>query len=163
MKNQENKNSFDWGLMPLNFITKITVATPLGFTKKTKSFKAVVFFVFFGWFIFLSNILINGPRGIDKANFDWMKNIKNFDSPFTYFKHNPDALLQFVVQVTSLCFFVSLPLIQIIFLATSFFGNDSNRLISILRLIKKELKLCTEFFQRCQRHSITAILTMILV
>ena len=165
MVQETKKHSFDWSLAPLKWVTRFTVGASIDFVneKKRPSISTRLIFVLLGCFALFSNLLINGPRGINISNFDWMTRIQNFESPYLYFKEDPDALLQFVLDVTSICFFVAIPLMQIIFLASALFGNDSNQSIHNLMLIQKHFKLSSKFYQKSRNLCIVALLVLFLV
>ena len=171
MNNEIKKNSFGWSLNPLEWVTRLAVGTSIN-VFHTKCFSSarniywspisLGFILLFGCSIIIANLVINGPRGINIFNFDWMKRIQNYDSPFLYFKDEPDAILQFVMDVTSICFFIALPLIQFIYLWTSRSSNWT-RLILSLKMIKNEMKLSNQLYQKCRNKCIISILLLILV
>ena len=158
-----NKNSFGWSLKPLEWIMRLTVGASIYFPNIKRSPISLSLVFLIGCFILLSNLLINGPRGINIQNFDWMKRIQNFENHFLYFKEYPDDILQFVMDVISICFFIVLPSIQIIFLLTRNYWSSFTRLITLLIKIKNEMKLSSQFYEKCRKRSIIALLTLILV
>ena len=156
----EKKNSFEWSLKPLQWVTRIAVGVPMIDYAKKRSLSAILFTFFLGLCIFLCNILINGPRAINVSNFDWMKKNQEFDSPFSYFNYQPDAVVQLVADDTTICFFIAMPLIQTLFLVMTF---CSNGFISTLLLIQEKMKLSCQFYQKCRKRCITTIFILILV
>ena len=138
MDKEKKKNSLGWSLKPTELIARFAVGAPIEFNGKTFKPNYLIFLIF-GLFNFLSNLLINGPRTINVSNFDWMKETQKYDSPFLYFKKRPDAILQLVMDVTSICFFVAIPLIHLIFLITILWSYNWKHLIFQLRSIHHEM------------------------
>ena len=162
MEKEEKKKSFGWSLKPTELMARFVVGAPIKFN--TKSFKPVDLISFlFGFFIFLANIFINGPRTINASNFDWMKETQHFDSLFLYFQKEPDAILQFVMDITSICFFVAVPLIQLICIITILLSPKFKDLLLKLKFIQQELNLSEKFHKKCRQRSIVALLIGILV
>ena len=149
----ENENSFNWSLKLLTWITRFSVGTSIDFTNNKR--RCIRFSVFcIGCFILLANILINGPRGINIAKFKWMEKIQHFESPFGYFKENPDDLLQFVIDIATIALFVAVSLIQIIFLVATYLSHNWILLASNLLIIKKEMNTSLEFQRNCRNRCI---------
>ena len=162
MDNEEQKKSFGWSLKPTKQMARFAVGAPIEFIGNT--FKPVYLFnIILGFFIFLANLLINGPRTINASNFEWMKETQKFDSPFLFFVGYPDAILQFVMDVTSICFFLAVPLIHVICLITILWSPKWKDLVFKLQLIQQELQLSAKFWQKCRQRSIIALLIGILV
>ena len=162
MDKEEKKKSFGWSLKPTELMARFAIGAPIEFIEK--SFKPVDLISFLlGFFIFLANLLINGPRTINASNFDWMENIKYFESPFLYFKDYPDTILQLVMDVTSICFFVAVPLIHFIFLITILWSPEWKDLLSKLQIIQQEMKLSKKFHKIGRQRSTVALLIGILV
>ena len=118
----------------------------------------------FGVFILTFNILVNAQRGIELKKFSKMKtNVQNFESPFLFFKEHPDALLQFVVDCTTIMFWVAIPLIQLIFFITIMMSQKWQDLVKNLRKVEKEMKLSSLVFRNCHKGCISALFLLILV
>ena len=159
-----SKSSFFWSLKPLLFFAKVFVGVPLDFSHFSKTPPKIRQFLFiFGYLILMWNLLINGPRGINIANFAWMDKRKNYRSPFIFFKDNSDALLQFVVDSTTIIFFTTVPLIQFIFLTTITWSRKWADLISTLKVIANEMKLSKSFYRKCRTSSLIALFVLLLV
>ena len=161
----DKKQKFQWSLKPLTLITRVAVGVPIYFnTNRIASKKSVgvyLLIIFIGIFIFLTNVLINGPRRINKEIFYWMIWIQNYDSPFTCFREIPDALLQFVVDVTFIMFFIVVPLMQFVFLFTVFWSRQWSDLVYILKRIENEMKLSEKFYRKCRNQCIIALLLIL--
>ena len=162
----DKNNIFDWSLKPLDFCARIFVGIPLDFGITNQSslptFLQIAFLLLAILNIIL-NLLINGPRGIDIANFEWMEKIKEYDSPFIYFRENPDYLLQLVIDTTSIIFYLTVPLMHLVFLVTVFLSRKWRDLVEILQEIQNEVELNKEFHQKCRRRCIIALLLSFLV
>ena len=162
---EKKKNTFKWSLKPLLIITKFTAGIPLHFTpahsKKSIAIRLMVTLI--GFLISFSNLLINGPRGINKGKFSWMNVIQNYESPYLLFKENPELMLEFVIDVTSICFFIAVPLIQFVFFMTVVWSKNWTRLVSSIKIIQKEMNLSKQFYKKCRTRCLVAILILILV
>ena len=161
---KEKQNSFNWNLKLVEWIARFTIGAPIGLNKSIYSSLPIFLIVLFlGCFIFFANLLINGPRGINISNFEWMKETQKFESSFLYFKMYPDAILQFVMDFTNTCFFLAIPLIHIVFLITILWSHKWKDLVFKLKLIQQEMKLSDKFHKKCRQCSIVALLIGILV
>ena len=167
MQKMENrKNWFDWSLKPLIFCTQIFVGYPLNFTniKNSKTIFSNVIIYLLGSVICLSNLLINGTRGINVNNFDWMsERLDYYSSPYLFFREFPDAMLQFVVDATTIIFFVTVPLIHLIFIITVICSQKWADLLSVLQEIQNKMKLDEEFHRKIRRYCIFALLLLFFV
>ena len=144
----------------LLYVTKIA-GIPIYLTKTPKI--SSVFVSILGIFIFGSNIVINGPRGINLNNFKWMKKIQHFDSPMEFFKKEPDAMLQFVVDSTTICFFITGSVIHIIFIGTILLSQKWKNLAHGLKAIQKEMNLSEALFRNFQKLCMLHCSVLILV
>lgn len=151
---------FDWSLKPLTFCASIFGGIPLHFNEKKKNFTISITFA---CLIILSNLLINGPRGININKFKWMNDISDYDNSWLFFQQFPDALLQFVIDLTSIIFFVAIPLIHVIFLFSIVLSNSWEELVSLLKEIQNEMELTADFHQKCRQRCIIALLFVLLV
>ena len=159
----DGRNGFAWSLKPLLWVARVVAGVSLNL-KKERSIAGRLFFVIFGLLIFFANFLINGPRGIDLKKFYWMEStIKEFESPYLFFKVAPDTMLQFVVDVTFICFYVTVPLIHFIFLLTILLSKQFTKLELVLHKIQTKMKLDEIFHQKCRRYCIVALLLLFLV
>ena len=166
MQKMENrKNWFDWSLKPLIFCTQIFVGYPLNFSNKNTSKAIFSNFIIYllGFVIFVSNLLINGPRGINVNNFNWMRKRLDYTSPYIFFREFPDAMLQFVVDATTIIFFVTVPLIHLIFIITVICSQKWADLLSVLQEIQNKMKLDEEFHRKIRRYCIFALLLLFFV
>ena len=164
MITEESKKSFAWSLKPLSFVTLFTAGVPLTFSYKTIYSARIRFlFLLFSSFIVVSHLVINGPRGIDKSKFDWMKRRQEHESPFIFLKKHPDIMLQFVIDSTKTIFFASVLLIHIIFIFMILWSQSWSCLIFTLENIKKEMNLDECFYRKCRKRCIIALLFLILV
>ena len=159
----QDKRNFDWSLKPIVLIARFIIGAPLDFTNKKKNILLVIIIPLFGCFTLLCNILLNGPRGINTDNFKWSFIIEEFESPYLLFKEHPDLMLQLVVDVTSICFFVVVPLVQLVFLFIVLFSQYWNRLTFSLVKAQKEMQLSENFHRKCRKRCIVSILLLILV
>ena len=162
----QTKTSFAITLKPLTIATRFTVGISLNFNEK-KGFIGIRFFTLILGFLFLiSNILFNGPRGINITNFDYMKRTIERQgnlSYYLYFDRNPEMLLQFVFDATSIMFWVAIPLIQLIFFITIMMSQKWQDLVKNLRKVEKEMKLSSLVFRNCHKDCISALFLLILV
>ena len=162
--NQEEMG-FKWSFKPLVFIVKFAVGFPLNFIISKSKFPIRRLMVLFGGLaILLSNFLINGPRIINMANFNWMNVILKEDiSPYVFFRAHPEMLLQFVVDVTAILFYIAFHLIPLTFLFTFLFTSKWNRLVLALHKIQNEMNPSGEMFRNCRRHCNIGLLVLTLV
>ena len=158
------KRSFAWSFKPLTILTRFIVGISLDF-KQSKRLKGMGFIVLlFGVFILTFNILVNAQRGIELKKFSKMKtNVQNFESPFLFFKEHPDALLQFVVDCTTIMFWVAIPLIQLVFFFTILFTRKWKILTLVLKKIKTRMELSVKIFRSCRKSCMAAIFLLALV
>ena len=165
MAGNGSKISFAWSLKPLDFITRAFVGIPLNFYNHKICIRSRLCCFLFGCFIFLVNLIINGPRGINVAKFDWMEKRKEYRSPYIFFKDHPDALLQFVIDTTSITFFVTVSLIHLVFLMGTILWNNSRwqDLVGILKEIQIKMNLSEGFYRKCRRRCMVALAVFILV
>ena len=157
------KTSFSWSLKPTDWIARFPIWSPL-ISINTTSKSVSCIFIFVGFCTWLANILINGPRGINITNFAWMNEIKKYENPLLFFKQHADAVLQFFMDVTSICFFVSIPLIQLNFpVFIHLLSNQFKNLVFQLLSIQNEFNLSETFQKTCRQRSVVALLIGILV
>ena len=159
----ENKKSFSWSFKPLVLIANISSWILLNFsTRKTSSLTRILVMVFLGSLSLLSHLIINGPRSINIANFDWMYMTQDFNSSNEFLKHLPDAKLQLAVDATQISFFVAFLLIHFVLIITVIAQTRKwKRLIRILKKIQKEMNLGDEFYEKCRKYCIIAILFLL--
>ena len=163
MAEVEHKRKFEWSLKPLDIITRCIVGVTLDFSKKTSISIRLLLFVF-GCFIISFNILVNGSRGININNFEWIKEIQNYKNSKQLFSNFPDAFLQFVVDVSFIIFWIIVSLIHFIFLMAVLFSRKWDVLMQILKKIEcNEMQFGEEFYLKCRKHYNIAILVSILV
>ena len=153
-------SGFEWSFKPYFLCAKFFIGAPLGLNiNKTESF-----FVFLlGCFILLLNLVINGPRGIDVTKFEWMENIQFFYNGWLYFERFPDALLQFVTDVTFALFFISISLIPFVFLILVLLSRRWANLAKHLKKMHNEMNLSVEFYQKCRRRCLLVLFIIVLV
>ena len=145
-------------------MTKFFVGVPFNFRNDKIHAKYHLGIFTFGFLIFLSNLLLNGPRGINIARFDWMNRKEGYRSPFIFIKDNPDAMLQLVVDSTSIMFFVSVLLIHLIFLLETIFWNRTwKELVCSLNYIQNKMNFSENFYRKCRRQCLLALLILLVV
>ena len=166
----ERMNSFSWALNPLLCVTTMFAGCPLSFTRnRFRSSKSFVGFIFLclSFFILVSHLIINGPRGIDITKFEWMDKLLYkslyITSHVFFFKRYPDAMLQLVVDCTSIMFFAAVSLIHLVFIVVIFLRQSWTGLVRSLKAIENEMNLSKPFYQKCRRNCIIALLFLFLV
>ena len=157
-----NEYDFSWSFKPLVYFIRAVAGVPLHFSKKASNL-TILILIFIGCCIFILNLIINGPRGIDIFKFDYMEAKEQYDSPYHYFHDYPDAILQLVIDISSILYFITVPLIDITFLVIVAWNRKWNRLVSTLKKIQDELKLDAVFHGNCRRVCVIAILLLFLV
>ena len=162
METKKEKRNFDWSLNPILLSMKFLAGAPVEITRvaSKKSFASNCITTFLGFLILVSNILINGPRALNTNRFFWMKAVENFDSPFTFFRDFPDALLQFVVDVTTIIFFVVVPLIHFVFLVVLILSKQWTDLVLSLKDIETQMKLSEKFHLKCRKKCVVVLLLL---
>ena len=161
---KEKKKSFAWSFNPVVITTSFTVGIPLNFEKNNCNIPYRFFAIVIGSLILLSNFIINGPRIINKKHFDWMDEILSTDtSPYVFFEAHPEMLLQLVVDVTAILFYITLHLIPLAFLVTFVATSKWIRLVSALEDIQNEMNLSNIFHKKCRRTCIFGLLLLALV
>ena len=161
----QDKRNFDWSLKPILWSMKILAGAPIGIVraKSKRSLAASFIIILLGFAIHISNICINGPRVLNPNRFFWMKEIQNFDSPFSFFRDFPDALLQFVIDITTVVFFFTIPVIHLFFFFTTLLSRKWIDLASALKKIQNEMKLSKEFHRKCRKLCFIALYLLFLV
>ena len=152
MQDTKTSFSFSWSLRPLLYLAKFAIGCPLSFTRKSYyRSKLSSIFIFLGFFILVSNLVINnGPRGI--CRFSKLKSTGY-----------SDGMLQLVVDFMLVMFFVAVPFIHLCFLVIVFWSPNWTKLLLSLKAIKKEMNLSKLFFIKCRKHSVIALLYFVLV
>ena len=155
---------FEWSLKPLVYFTRIFVGTVLDLSESKTSTGVKVLGFLFGFIILLSNILINGLRGVNVKNFEWiLRYLIEGPYEFNIFSIYPDALLQFVVDISFTTFWIYIPILHFIFLLIIFSGKSWTRLSSQLAKIQKNMELSNTFYQKCRKYCLIALLLQLLV
>ena len=163
MAEVELRKKFEWSLKPLEIITRFFVGVTLNFSNTTSVSVRLILLVF-GCFIIISNFLVNGPRSLKINSFEWMEEIQNFESPYLFFPEFPDALLQFVVDVTFTMLWATISLIHIIFLLMVTMSEKWTFLIQSLKEIENsDMQFGKVFYRKCRKHYFIAIVVFILV
>ena len=156
-----NRNEFQWSLKPLSTCLKF-VGVPLNFSStkiNAGSVKFVVIFVV----IVMANLSINGPRGVEVIQLDFMKQVRNFDSPHLYFKANPFGLIKLVRVISGMIFFCYVPVIHFAFMTTVLCHPSWKKLIVLLEKIQMEMKLDEKFHKKCRRQCYLALVYLLVV
>ena len=156
----DEQKQFQWSLKPLTVCMKF-VGIPLSFSRSPKSkssAKCIVIFLA----IVTANLTINGPRGVEIVQLDFMNNVQNFDSPFLYFKENPQGLIKLVKVISEMIFFCYVPIIHVAFLVTVLFDPNWKKLIGLLEKIQTEMKLDEKFHQKCRRQCYLALFQLLM-
>ena len=155
--------NFDWSLKPLT-VCLAFFGIPLNFNKKGMSPKIVAIFVsIFGCCIIGANFFFNGQRGLEIEQLEFMKEVQNFESPYTYFKFNPYGLIKLIKYISEMIFFCYVPFIHFVFIATVLFDPNWKKLIGLLEKIQRKVELDDEFYRKCRRHCFAALITLLLV
>ena len=152
-------NHFGWSLKPLVVCLKF-VGIPTNFSNANKSStKFVLIFLV----IVIANVVINCPRGVDARQLDFMKEVLNFDSPFLYFRANPQGLILLVTAIAEIIFFCYVPVIHVAFLLTVLFDPNWKKIVGLLEKIQLEMKLSEEFHKKCRLQCNFALVQLFLV
>lgn len=150
---------FGWSFKPLEFCSKIILCVPLSLkTSRLQRFSILML----GILACLSNLIINGSRGLHFSGFRRMQKTRTFENAWDYFKFNPDGLIQFVTDIISSTFYLSLPLVHIIFIVMIFWRNNWASLQSALQEIHEEMKLTPHFYRACRKKCFLGILLLTL-
>ena len=159
---QSDDTNFHWSLKPLTKILHC-LGIPLTFHNGPPRKVFIVLVPLLGCGIILANLIINGPRVFESGSFKWMEDIQKFDSPFTYFEHNPFGIVKLLKIISDAIFFLYVPFMHIAFVAKLLFGRDWKELLFILEKIRHEMKLDKEFYKKCRRQCYWGIFLLILV
>ena len=136
----------------------------MNFTKKGTWHNIVAILVSnFGCFIIGANFALNGQRGIEIDQLDFMKEVEEFDSPYTYFKFNSYGLIKLVKLISEMIFFCYVPIIHVVFIATILFDPNWKKLFFLLEKIQREMTLRDEFHRKCRRHCFLALISLCVV
>ena len=156
-------NNFDWSVKPLTIFLKF-LGIPLNLTKKQSWPKIDAIFVsVFGCCIIGANFALNGQRGIEIDQLDFMKEVQNFESPFLYFKKNPHGLIKLVKLISEMIFFCYVPFIHVVFICTVLFDSNWKTLNVLLEKIQRKMKLDEEFHRKVRWHCFGALIFLFLV
>ena len=162
MPEYEKVKQFQWSLNPL-VISMNGVGFFLNFSEKPLSRKTRAMIFLLGCCIILANFIINGPRGIEISNLEWMEDVKNYESPFAYFKKNPFGIVRLVRNISDMIFFCYVPFIHVVFILTVLFDCNWKKLIFFLEKIQRKMKLDEEFHRRVRRHCFAALISLFFV
>ena len=148
----EQVQRFNQSFKPILVCLKF-VGIPLNFYNKQQKSRKVFIAVpiILGCCLVLSNLFLNGPRGIELQRLDWMKDIRNFESPREYFKTNPFGIIKLVKIISDMIFFCYVPFIYLVFIGTIVFDPNWSKMILILQKIHREMKLSLEYYYKCRR------------
>ena len=151
MPEYEKVKQFQWSLNPL-VLSMNGVGFFLNFSEKplSRNTRAMIFLL--GCCIILANFIINGPRGIEISNLEWMEDVKNYESPFAYFKKNPFGIVRLVRNISDMIFFCYVPIIHFAFMATTLLDPNWKQLMLFIQVIQQKMKLSEEFYQKCRRQ-----------
>ena len=156
-------SKFNWSLKPLVFCARFFFGAPLEFVS-SRHFGVMRFLIYFlGFFILLSNIMINGPRCFNAKKFEWTKNMETYSSVWKYFRKYPDTLLQFAVDVVFVMFWTTIPLIHIAILFSFIWTQNWTVLKMLFKEIHAQMKLDADFYRKCRRQCLVSLLFFILV
>lgn len=86
----------------------------------------------------------------------------NHESAWSFLKVQPDALLQFSMDISLMLLYLSMPLVHIVFLIV-ISSSQWTQLKSILNLIQKDLQLSGMFHRKCRKKCLACLLIMITV
>ena len=136
---------------------------PLSFIKKGDSSKIVVIMSLFGCCIIGANFVLNGQRGLEIDQLEFMKEVQNFDSPYTYFKKNPYGLIKLIKYISEMIFFCYVPFIHVVFMLTILLDPNWRKLIGLLDKIQRKMKLDDEFYRKVRWHCQAALISLFLV
>ena len=157
------ERELEWSFKPLTFVMRFVAGVPLHFTKNKPSITIRLLILLIGIFVLLFNAIINGPRGFGITRFCWMCNIGDYESPFLYFKDNPDAVLQFSVDVSFILIFVAVPLIHLVFMVTVLLSKNWTNMVASLKEIENKMEPSPQFYRKLRLYCLVALLHMILV
>ena len=165
---KSSDDTFDWSLKPLVIFFKF-FGFPLNFSNsrptnqpKIRILKIAVPIVF-GLCLVTANLVVNGPRGIEIFRLKFMEDVKNFDSPYVYFKTNPFGIVKLVKIISEMIFFCYVPFIHVTFIASILFDRNWKKLVGIFKEIQNEMKLSEEFYRNCRRKCYMALFLLALV
>ena len=168
-KDKEFSGTFQWSLKPL-FVLANLIGLPLnGFTRNKRRRRFSIIFKLIipisCCFVLMGNLVINGPQKL--FSFDALKEKLrgrgHFESPFGYFKANPQGLIILVKDVMLKWFFAAVPLVHLVFFVTVLFTRKWKDVWTALDDIQKKMNLNEEFHRKCRKHCLLVILVLILV
>ena len=161
--NRDQKSfNFDWSFKLLSYFTRFCIGIKVDVSNRSAT-RTRPFFYLIGCFILLTHLSINGPRGIDMEKFKWMEKTKEYENGWQYFSAHPDGIIQFVNDSTKVIFFIAVPLVHLIFLATILLSKRWLTLTAALQKIEKEMKLSKTFYQKCRTHCYLSLFLLALV
>ena len=159
------KEDFGWSLNPLTTFLQLFLGIPLSCsTIKKKKSKIKILALFAA--IVVTNLFINGPRGIEISRFQFMSKIYSndkYESSYRYLKENPFGIVKLVKIIADMAFFCYVPFIHITFVATILFDPNWKKLIEILDKIQRKMKLDKEFHRKCRRMCFMALVQLSIV
>ena len=154
---------FQWSFQPLTFCLKF-LGIPFNFSDKKTPRKALVFVPLLCCCIILANFIINSPRVFEPGCLNWMKEIDNFESPFTYFKANPFGIIRLLKLISNMIFFCYVPFLHLTFVIMVLFGNDwGENMMFILQKIQQYIKPSKEFHRKLRKRCFVAMLLLAVV
>ena len=161
--------TFQWSLKPLILVGNLVglplnVAGTEGNRRRIADVIRLVLVASFCCFILVANLGLNGRNLLD---FKYLKrklgNISGFDSPYEYFKANPQGLITLVRDLTNKWFFAAVPCIHFTFMAKLLLTRNWTDLWTIILRIQNKMKLDGTFHRKCRKHCIGAILYLVVV
>ena len=159
----ERLSRFSLSLKPLTICLNF-FGIPFNFARNGASSKMVAILVsILGCCIIGANYVLNGQRGLEIDQLEFMKEVKEFDSPFLYFKEHMYGLIKLVKLISEMIFFCYVPFIHVTFMLTVLFDPNWKKLISLLEKIQREIKLDEEFHKKVRRHCFIALISLFLV
>ena len=168
MSHKESRKTFQWSLKPLIIVTRlvgIPLEGPVTGSKCHRFFSIrLLSLVILSCFVLGLNLVINGHARLYDFSFIQKKigDPGAFDSPFTYFKANPQGLIVLVKELIMKWLFACVPLVHLGFLVTLVFTREWNRLWGILQKIVNNMKLDEAFWKKCRNHGLVAALFLLM-
>ena len=143
------KKDFDWSLSPLSICLQFS-GIPLNWSTKKNRWPKKLFPFCLILAIIVTNVIINGPRGIEISRFKFMEVVYDdkFESPFVYLKENPFAIVKLVTIIADMAFFCYVPFIHVTFVAMVLFDPSWKRMIETLDKIQRVVSLNEEFYKK---------------
>ena len=153
-------NQFQWSLQPLIICANV-LGIPINVSRSNKRIVLLVTLV--GCGIIASNLVLNGPRGIDVSRLDWMQDVAKFNNPWAYFKVNPFGIIKLVKIISEMIFFCYVPVLHLTLTAMFLRSHQWKKFVVFLDTIQREMKLSQEFHRKCRMRCFLGVFYLILV